>query len=301
VRVKEMAHVAEWKKREVEELKNIIKSYPIVGIAQIGGIPAPQMQQLRAKLRETALIKVVRNTLVSLALEEIDKEKNGIAELKNIIEGETAIIAAKDINPFKLFQIIKSNRINAPAKGGEIAPRDIVVKAGDTPFKPGPIVGELQKAGIPAAIEEGKVVIKKDKVIVPAGERISPQIAQILTRMEIYPLEIGINLRGIYENGIIFTPDVLDINKDEYVSNLTNAARNAFNLAINSGWVNKFTIDTLISMAGINAYNLAINIRYPTKDTIEHLINIAYLQMLSLSSRIGADALDEDLKKKVGK
>ena len=296
-----MAHVAEWKKREVEELKNIIKSYPIVGIAQIGGIPAPQMQQLRAKLRETALIKVVRNTLVSLALEEIDKEKNGIAELKNIIEGETAIIAAKDINPFKLFQIIKSNRINAPAKGGEIAPKDIVVKAGDTPFKPGPIVGELQKAGIPAAIEEGKVVIKKDKVIVPAGERISSQIAQILTRMEIYPLEIGINLRGIYENGIIFTPDVLDINKDEYVSNLTNAARNAFNLAINSGWVNKFTIDTLISMAGINAYNLAINIRYPTKDTIEHLINIAYLQMLSLSSRIGADALDEDLKKKVGK
>lgn len=296
-----MAHVAEWKKREVEELKNIIKSYPIVGIAQIGGIPAPQMQQLRAKLRETALIKVVRNTLFSLALEEIDKEKNGIAELKNIIEGETAIIAAKDINPFKLFQIIKSNRINAPAKGGEIAPRDIVVKAGDTPFKPGPIVGELQKAGIPAAIEEGKVVIKKDKVIVPAGERISSQIAQILTRMEIYPLEIGINLRGIYENGIIFTPDVLDINKDEYVSNLTNAARNAFNLAINSGWVNKFTIDTLISMAGINAYNLAINIRYPTKDTVEHLINIAYLQMLNLSSRIGADALDEDLKKKVGK
>ena len=296
-----MAHVAEWKKREVEELKNIIKSYPIVGIAQIGGIPAPQMQQLRAKLRDIALVKVVRNTLFSLALEETDKEKNGIAELKNIIEGETAIIAAKDINPFKLFQIIKSNRINAPAKGGEIAPKDIVVKAGDTPFKPGPIVGELQKAGIPAAIEEGKVVIKKDKVIVPAGERISPQIAQILTRMEIYPLEIGINLKGIYENGIIFTPDILDINKDEYVSNLTNAARNAFNLAINSGWVNKFTIDTLISMAGINAYNLAINIRYPTKDTIEHLINIAYMQMLSLSSRIGADALDEDLKKKVGK
>ncbi|MCD6571939.1 MAG: 50S ribosomal protein L10 [Thermoplasmata archaeon] len=296
-----MAHVAEWKKREVEELKNIIKSYPIVGIAQIGGIPAPQMQQLRAKLRDIALVKVVRNTLFSLALEETDKEKNGIAELKNIIEGETAIIAAKDINPFKLFQIIKSNRINAPAKGGEIAPKDIVVKAGDTPFKPGPIVGELQKAGIPAAIEEGKVVIKKDKVIVPAGERISPQIAQILTRMEIYPLEIGINLKGVYENGIIFTSDILDINKDEYVGNLTNAARNAFNLAINSGWVNKFTIDTLISMAGINAYNLAINIRYPTKDTIEHLINIAYMQMLSLSSRIGADALDKDLKKKIGK
>lgn len=296
-----MAHVAEWKKKEVEELRNIIKSYPLVGIAHVGGIPAPQMQQLRSKLRDTALIKVVRNTLVSLALDEVNKEKNGIAELKNLIEGETAIIAAKDINPFKLFQIIKSNRINAPAKGGEIAPRDIMVKAGDTPFKPGPIVGELQKAGIPAAIEEGKVVIKKDKVVVPAGEKISPQIAQILTRMEIYPLEIGINLKGMYENGIIFTPDILDINRDEYVNNLTNAAKNAFNLAVNSGWVNKFTIDTLISMAGINAYNLAINIRYPTRDTVKQLLSIAHLQMLSLSSILNADTLDEDLKKKIGK
>lgn len=296
-----MAHVAEWKKKEVEELRNIIKSYPLVGIAHVGGIPAPQMQQLRSKLRDTALIKVVRNTLVSLALDEVNKEKNGIAELKNLIEGETAIIAAKDINPFKLFQIIKSNRINAPAKGGEIAPKDIMVKAGDTPFKPGPIVGELQKAGIPAAIEEGKVVIKKDKVVVPAGEKISPQIAQILTRMEIYPLEIGINLKGMYENGIIFTPDILDINRDEYMNNLTNAAKNAFNLAVNSGWVNKFTIDTLISMAGINAYNLAINIRYPTRDTVKQLLSIAHLQMLSLSSILNADALDEDLKKKIGK
>ena len=296
-----MAHVAEWKKKEVEELRNIIKSYPLVGIAHVGGIPAPQMQQLRSKLRDTALIKVVRNTLVSLALDEVNKEKNGIAELKNLIEGETAIIAAKDINSFKLFQIIKSNRINAPAKGGEIAPKDIMVKAGDTPFKPGPIVGELQKAGIPAAIEEGKVVIKKDKVVVPAGEKISPQIAQILTRMEIYPLEIGINLKGMYENGIIFTPDILDINRDEYMNNLTNAAKNAFNLAVNSGWVNKFTIDTLISMAGINAYNLAINIRYPTRDTVKQLLSIAHLQMLSLSSILNADALDEDLKKKIGK
>ncbi|RLF61865.1 MAG: 50S ribosomal protein L10, partial [Thermoplasmata archaeon] len=75
----------------------------------------------------------------------------------------------------------------------------------------------------------------------------------------------------------------------------------AFNLAVNSGWVNKFTIDTLISMAGINAYNLAINIRYPTRDTVKQLLSIAHLQMLSLSSILNADALDEDLKKKIGK
>ena len=65
---------------------------------------------------------------------------------------------------------MEATKTAAPAKPGDIAPEDILVKAGDTPFKPGPIVGELQKAGIPAAIEGGKIVIKKDKVLVKKGE-----------------------------------------------------------------------------------------------------------------------------------
>ena len=47
-----------------------------------------------------------------------------------------------------------------PARGGEIAPEDILVKKGETPFKPGPIVSEFQRAGLPAAIEKGKIIRK---------------------------------------------------------------------------------------------------------------------------------------------
>ena len=64
---------------------------------------------------------------------------------------------------------MEATKSTAPAKPGDIAPEDIIVKEGETPFKPGPIVGELQKAGIPAAIEGGKIVIRKDKVLVEKG------------------------------------------------------------------------------------------------------------------------------------
>ena len=59
-----------------------------------------------------------------------------------------------------------------------------MIKQGDTSFKPGPIVGELQKVGIPAAIESGKVVIKSDKLLVKEGETISAEVAQMLTKLE---------------------------------------------------------------------------------------------------------------------
>ena len=42
-----MAHVAQWKYKEVEELTALLKQHPVIGIAEIGSIPAPQMQQMR--------------------------------------------------------------------------------------------------------------------------------------------------------------------------------------------------------------------------------------------------------------
>src|SRR5207245_2425322 len=81
------------------------------------------------------------------------------------IEGQTAVVTA-DIDPFRLFKELEATKSRAPARGGEVAPEDLWVRAGETPFKPGPVVGELQKAGIPAAIERGKVVIRQDKLLV---------------------------------------------------------------------------------------------------------------------------------------
>lgn len=200
-----------------------------------------------------------------------------------MINGQSAVIAT-DMNPFKLFAQLKAARTNAPAKGGEIATYDIEVKAGDTPFKPGPIVGELQKVGIPAAIQEGKVVIKTDKVLVPKGEKISQEIAQMLTRLEIFPVEIGITLNGVFEEGSIFQPDVLDIDIDEFLGKMKQASVDAFTLAVETSWITKDTIEPLLIKAYYNAFTLAIEQGIMNKQTIEHLISKANAQMMNLKN-----------------
>lgn len=277
-----MAHVAQWKYKEVAELKEIISSYPSIAIVGIENIPAPQMQKLREKIREIGILRVSRNRLIKRALEECGGK---LKELANSISGQTGILAAKE-NPFKLYKFIKANRTRAPAKGGEIAQTDIEVKAGETPFKPGPIVGELQKVGIPAAIEGGKVVIKKDKVLVRAGERIPKEVAQALTRLEIYPIEIGLDLRAVYEDGVIYTPDVLEIDEEKFRQQIVDAARNALLLAIDRKWVTKETIGYLISTAHQNAFALSISVSFPTKENIEMLLRKAYVEALHLKNLV---------------
>ena len=290
-----MAHVAQWKYKEVEEITSLLKQHPVIGIAEIGSIPAPQMQQMRQNLREHMMIRSSKNTLIHRAIDDAEKDVKDINGLKEIIEGQSAIIAT-DINPFKLQARMNKTRTKAPAKGGETAPEDIKVEAGDTPFKPGPIVGDLQKVGIPAAIQGGKVVIKKDKVLVKKGDIISRDVAQMLTRLEIHPLEIGISLQGVFEEGFIFKPDVLDIDLDSYHDQFMQAAGKAFNLAIETGWVTKETITPLVSKAHRDALSLAIEQGILTKDTASDILAKAHRSMIAIASKVQKDGLDDELK-----
>ncbi len=278
-----VAHVAKWKVGEVEELTNLLTSKPIIGIVEVGGIPAPQMQQMRRNLHGNASIRSAKNSLIFRSLEDTEKNVKGISSLKEKITGQTAIIAT-DMNPFKLFSMIKATRTMAPAKGGETATHDIEVKAGATPFQPGPIVGEMQKAGIPAVIQDGKVVIKTGKVVVHAGEKIPIYVAQMLTRLEIFPVEIGMTLHAVFEEGNVFSPDILDIDIDEFIGNMKLASTNAFNLAVGSAWITKQTIMPLLMKAHNNAFILAIEKNILTKDTVGQLIAKAHANMLALKN-----------------
>ncbi len=248
-----MAHVAPWKKDEVKGLVELIKANPVLGIVNVGGIPAKQMAKMRSTLREDATVKVTKNTLLMIALKEVGKEKSNLHDLTGHIDGQTAIIATS-MNPFRLYKRLEGSKTKAPARGGEVAPEDIGVKKGDTPFKPGPIVGELQKAGIPARIDQGKVVISADKVLVKQGDRIPQDVAAMLTRLEIFPLTVGLNIQAVYEDGTVYDRSALSV---DYMGSLLSAHAQAVNLSVFAGYLTKQTTDIILATAYARALALA--------------------------------------------
>ncbi len=287
-----MAHVAPWKYEFVDKLEKLIEKYPVVGIVNINNIPAPQMQKMRASLKEHSVFIVGKNRLIKLAIEKAAKEN--IKDLANYVDGQTGIIFT-DIDAFKLVKTLDKSKTKAPAKGGEIAPEDIVVHEGETQFKPGPIISELQKVGIPAAIQKGKIVIRKDTVVVKKGEKISRDLAQVLTKLEIYPLTVGLDLKAAYEDGMVFPKDVLEVDTEMVYGNVLNAIQSAINLSVNASFPTKVTMPMIIANAHIKALNLAVNAGVVNKETLPMLITKAYGEMLSVASKL-ADGLDDELK-----
>jgi len=294
-----MPHVAEWKKDEVATLKELIESYEVVGMANLADIPAPQLQKMRRTLKDSATLKMSRKTLMSLALN--DSKKTNIENLEDHMEGQPALIFT-NMNPFKLYKILEKSKTPAPAKAGSIAPEDIVIPKGDTAFKPGPILGELQKAGIPAKIEKGKIVITNDKTIVAAGDAIPRDVASILTRLEIFPLEVGIDLRAAYESETIYTSDLLTIDEEQTLADVQKAFTQALNLSVEAVIFNKESTPLIIQKAVTQSLNLALNAEILNEKTRDILLAKAYAQMLSVASEVSAkdeNAVDEELKEKL--
>src|SRR5438093_8168507 len=259
-----MAHVAAYKQESVKALVQEFERSPVIGIVNIRGIPAPQIQAMRKKLSGRARLTVSKNNLLRLALKEAAGKKTGLDGLVDVIADQTAVVTA-EMNPFRLFKEMEATKTKAPARGGERAPEDLWVREGDTPFKPGPIVGELQKAGVPAAIERGKVVIKKDKLLVKAGDRIPREVAQVLTGLEVFPLIVGLDLRGAYEGGMVFHRDVLAVDDTKLRTDLSLAGARAFNLAIVAGYPTTRTVRPLLSIAFRRSIALAVVSGFPTK------------------------------------
>ncbi len=281
-----MAHVATWKKDLVNELVQDMREAPVVAVVDMENIPGQRIQSMRAGLRAHAKLKMTKNKLMLLAIEEVAADKPGIEALKDSIDGQCAIVTT-DMDPFKLFAQLKKTMSPAPAKAGQIAPFDIVVPKGPTPFGPGPIIGELQKIGLPAAIEAGKIVVKKDTTLVKEGEPIPANVAGMLPKLEILPMIVGLDLRAAYEDGTVYTKSVLDIPEDYYANMFATAAHNALALGVEIAFPTKETLPLLIAKAFRETVAVSVEAAIPNEASIKTLVAKADAQMLAVASATG--------------
>jgi len=261
------AHVSESKKREVEIIKELMNKYKVVGIIDLTGMPSPQLQKMRKKLKDS-LIRITKKRLIKIALEDL-KEKKGIEKLEEVMrENVMPCLILTNDDSFKLAKVLRQAKSSVAAKAGQIAPRDIIIKAGPTSFVPGPIIGEFGMLGVKAAVEGGKIVVKQDKVLVKEGEEISAKVADMLGKLGIEPMQVGLNLVATFDNGIIFKKDVLDVDDKWYLDNIKLIANDGFKLAVQVGYICKETIEFLISKAEREAKALGNN-KKEVKEKIE--------------------------------
>ncbi len=269
------------KKALVEHIIKLGKEYPIIGMVNMENLPASSLLQMKKQLRGKVELVMTRKTLIVRGLQSL-KLPNG-EQLLEKVKGMPALMFTRE-NPFALYKIIKKSKTPAAAKPGQTAPHDITLPPGPTPFTPGPVISEFAQLGIKTGVEGGKVAIKQETTVVHEGEPINAKLAGMLQRLGVQPMEIGLDLTCVYEKGTIYPKSVLDIDEKKFIETLTQASTEAFNLAIETGYFTKETVEHLLGKAAREAKSVALEGGILTPETTEEILAKAEREAKSVAS-----------------
>ena len=291
--------VMSWKRDTVADLESLITSGETIAVIDIHGVPADSMIEMRKTLRNDMDIRVAKKRLMRLAWANAGEDPE---TLESLFDGavQPAIVSTSAKNSFELFTDLKATEAGRAAKPGDVAPHDIVVEKMDTGMGPGPIVGELNSVGIPAKIMGGSVHIQKQTVVLKEGEVFEGDLGMMLGKIGINPIVTGLRLIGTYEEGVIFRPDVLDIDFDAFRSDLIGFAAGAFNVACHVGWFTPETTPTLLAKASSEALAVALEVAHISTTTLPHLLGRAHRAAMGVAGSLDSSALDDELAAMLG-
>ena len=275
--------VLEEKSSEVEAIKDILKGYKSIGIASLQKVRASQLQELKKSMVGKVYFRVLKNTLMKLAIEEMNQED--LKKLEEYLDGSNVYLFT-DLNPFKLALLLERGKVKTTAKSGDIAAIDVVVPAGNTGQPPGPIISQLNAVGLPTRIESGSVWVSKDTLVVRKGEEINERLAGVLSKLGIKAVELGLSMRAVLDNGLMIVGAQLKVDIEGTKKSLEQSNQEAFALALGIAYPTKETITLLLQSAHQKAVALAVGAAIPTKETIADLIRKANAEMTSLSGAV---------------
>ena len=275
--------VLEEKSSEVKEIERWLVEYKSIGVASLRKVRATQLQELKKSLYGQVYMRVMKNTLMRIAIENLGK--NELKSLEPFLVGSNVLLFT-NLNPFKLALLLEKGKVKTTAKSGDIAAMDVVVPQGNTGQPPGPIISQLNGVGLPTRIESGSVWVSKDTLVVRRGEAINERLAGVLSKLGIKAVESGLLMTVVYDEGLLIKEQQLRIDVEGTRNLLAQNQSEAFALAMGIAFPAPETIKSLLSRANQQASQLAIAAGIVTKDTVGDFIRKANAEMESLSKAV---------------
>jgi len=249
------ADKAQWKKKYFDKLLSFLNEYNKILIVGADNVGSSQMQQIRIKLRGTGEVLMGKNTMIRKVLKGHINENPALEKLLPLVKGNMGFVFTKgDLSATR--DICTANKVKAPAKAGAIAPIDVYIPATVTTMGPEK-TSFFQALSITTKITRGTIEILNDVHLIKKGEKVGASEATLLNMMGISPFSYGLEVLNVYDNGSIYSPDVLNIKPADLLTRF------------------------LEGISNVASVSLAIN--YPTVASVPHSIANGFKNVLAVA------------------
>ena len=265
-----------------QQIQEIPKKYNVIALVRMEKVRSSQLLPLRKKFKGEVEIISIKDKVAQKALAGV--KIPAIEKLAEKLVGQ-CVLMFTNMSPFKLNILLGKNKIMMAARGGDIASKEVIIKAGNTGITPGPILTDFKEAGVTTKIDQGTVWITKDSTAAKKGDVISAKLATLLSKLDVKPVEAGISLDSAIAEGIIYAKDEMVIDVEKYRHAFAQAYQEALALSIEMGYVTKENIILLIAKAAQGARSVAIETGYLTDETKEQVLQKAHENARALASK----------------
>jgi len=222
-----------WKSNYFLKITQLFDEYPKCFIVNADNVGSKQMQQIRQALREKAVVLMGKNTMMRKAIRGHLENNPGLERLLPCIKNNVGFVFTRE-DLVEVRGLLLSNKVQAPARAGALAPLDVKVPAQATTLGPEK-TSFFQALQIPTKITKGTIEILNEVNLIKEGERVGSSESTLLNMLNISPFTYGLAIENVYDSGTIFSPAVLDITDDDVKKSFMAGVRNvaALSLAIN--------------------------------------------------------------------
>ncbi|KAF4386118.1 hypothetical protein CsatB_009415 [Cannabis sativa] len=243
------------------KLCQLLDDFTQVLIVAADNVGSTQLQNIRKGLRGDSVVLMGKNTMMKRSI-RIHSEKTGNQAYLNLIPllvGNVGLIFTKgDLK--EVSEEVSKYKVGAPARVGLIAPIDVVVPPGNTGLDPSQ-TSFFQVLNIPTKINKGTVEIITPVELIKKGDKVGSSEAALLAKLGIRPFSYGLVVQSVYDNGSVFSPEVLDMTEDDLVGKFASGVAMVTSLALAISYP---TIAAAPSMF-INAYKNVLAVAVATE------------------------------------
>jgi len=243
------------KKKYSAELLRCLETYKNIIIVNVDNVGSSQMQKVRLALRGKGVLLMGKNTIIRKFVREQQEKNIKLESLLPFVFGNIGFVFTNaDLRQIR--ELIVSNKVPAAAKTGTVAPNDVHIPAGPTGLDPGQ-TSFFQALNIATKIEKGAIAIINPVHLIRKDDKVTASHVALLTKLNIQPFHFGFRVTDIYEDGVVYASNILDMTKDQLEQKFLNG------------------------VAKLTAVSLAIG--YPTQASLPHLIGNAFKKLMSIA------------------
>ncbi|XP_040014383.1 60S acidic ribosomal protein P0 [Xiphias gladius] len=225
---------ATWKSNYFMKIIQLLDDYPKCFIVGADNVGSKQMQTIRLSLRGKAVVLMGKNTMMRKAIRGHLENNPALEKLLPHIKGNVGFVFTKE-DLAEVRDMLLANKVPAAARAGAIAPCDVTVPAQNTGLGPEK-TSFFQALGITTKISRGTIEILSDVNLIRTGDKVGASEATLLNMLNISPFSFGLIIQQVYDNGSVYSPEVLDITEASLHARFLEGVRNIASVCLEIGY-----------------------------------------------------------------